>query len=208
MLHIEGRVEGTRIADDWPNTQPPPASLLNIAPYLKRALSSPDVDIRPVSEFFETGVTQQEVDEENAREMETSQESSTAAAMAELGTPVPTTLTVSGFSDDSGAKGHLASGDVITGIDGVEVPDMIALRAEMAKVGAGASVAVTVLRDGVSVTEPVLTTAGEDGRALLGVIIDPTYHFPYEVTIRIDDIGGPSAGMMVALGIIHVVTQG
>jgi len=47
MLHIEGRVEGTRIADDWPNTQPPPASLLNIAPYLKRALSSPDVDIRP-----------------------------------------------------------------------------------------------------------------------------------------------------------------
>lgn len=47
MLHIEGRVEGTIEADDWPNDEPPPASLLNIAPYLKRALNSPDVDVRP-----------------------------------------------------------------------------------------------------------------------------------------------------------------
>jgi PDZ domain-containing protein len=170
--------------------------------------ADPDVDIRPASEFFETGVTQKEVDEENAREMETSQEASTAAAMAELGTPVPTTLTVNGFSDDSGARGHLASGDVITAVNGVDVVDMPALRAELAKAVAGDSVTVTVVRDGVSVSEPVVTTAGDDGRALLGVLIDPTYHFPYQVTIRIDDIGGPSAGMMFALGIIDVVTPG
>jgi len=38
------------------------------------------------------------------------------------------------------------------------------------------------------------------------VLIDPTFDMPVDVTISIDDIGGPSAGTMFALGIIDKLT--
>jgi Lon-like protease len=48
----------------------------------------------------------------------------------------------------------------------------------------------------------------EDGRTVLGVYIDPTFDFPFSVKIQIEDIGGPSAGTMFALGIIDMLTPG
>jgi PDZ domain-containing protein len=52
-----------------------------------------------------------------------------------------------------------------------------------------------------------VTTGQGDGRALLGILIDPQYDFPVDVTIQIEDIGGPSAGTMFALGIIDLMTE-
>ena len=46
----------------------------------------------------------------------------------------------------------------------------------------------------------VETVLLEDGRTLLGVLVDPTYEFPFDVSISIENIGGPSAGMVFALG--------
>jgi PDZ domain-containing protein len=44
------------------------------------------------------------------------------------------------------------------------------------------------------------------GRPVLGVIVQPQYEFPFSVQISIGDIGGPSAGMMFALGVIDKLT--
>lgn len=40
MLHIEARVAGTRVAGPWYRDQPPPASLLDVTPYLEAALAT------------------------------------------------------------------------------------------------------------------------------------------------------------------------
>lgn len=172
------------------------------------AWADPRVDIRPVAEVFPADRSQEEIDQENQREMDTSQESATAAAMAELGTPVPTELRISGFADGADAARQLRDGDVITGLDGREITDLATLRQDLRAVTPGGTVQVAVLRAGQAVTVPVVTSRASDGRTLLGVLIDPTYHFPYTVRIRIDDIGGPSAGTMFALGIIDKVTPG
>ncbi len=71
----------------------------------------------------------------------------------------------------------------------------------------GDVVQVGVQRDGSEQVFPVTTTDDGDGRALLGVLIDPTFHLPVDVRIQIEDVGGPSAGTMFALGIINTLTE-
>jgi PDZ domain-containing protein len=54
----------------------------------------------------------------------------------------------------------------------------------------------------------VRTSAGPAGEALIGVELDPSYRFPFSIRIGIDNVGGPSAGTMFALGIIDTLTPG
>jgi len=43
---------------------------------------------------------------------------------------------------------------------------------------------------------------------LIGITLRTDYDFPIDVTIQLDNVGGPSAGMMFALGIIDTLTEG
>jgi PDZ domain-containing protein len=70
----------------------------------------------------------------------------------------------------------------------------------------GVEVTVTVQRDGEAVDLAVTTTADGD-TALLGVFIDPEFDLPVDVDIEIQNVGGPSAGTMFALGIIDLLTE-
>jgi PDZ domain-containing protein len=44
------------------------------------------------------------------------------------------------------------------------------------------------------------------GRPVIGVLVQDQYQFPFPVRISIGNIGGPSAGMMFALGVIDKLT--
>ena len=44
------------------------------------------------------------------------------------------------------------------------------------------------------------------GRPVMGVQVTEQYQFPFTVKFSVGDIGGPSAGMMFALGIIDKLT--
>jgi PDZ domain-containing protein len=44
------------------------------------------------------------------------------------------------------------------------------------------------------------------GTPVIGVQVQEQYKFPFNVRISVGDIGGPSAGMMFALGIIDMLT--
>ena len=46
------------------------------------------------------------------------------------------------------------------------------------------------------------------GRFILGVLLKYRFTFPFDVKISLEKVGGPSAGMMFALGIIDTVTPG
>ncbi|MGB4779922.1 S16 family serine protease, partial [Microbacterium sp.] len=43
---------------------------------------------------------------------------------------------------------------------------------------------------------------------LVGITTSHDYDFPVDVTIQLDNVGGPSAGMMFALGIIDTLSDG
>lgn len=168
----------------------------------------PSVAVRPEYELFPPEQTEEEADQESTEQMVSSQENATAAAMRELEIDVPTTLTVAGFTEGSQAGGVLAEGDVITAVGGQEVTDLPELRDVLQERAAGDPVTVSFTRAGATATASVQTLEGEDGRTLLGVLVDPTYHFPFAVDITVERIGGPSAGMIFSLGIVDKLTPG
>ncbi|WP_245528860.1 YlbL family protein [Beutenbergia cavernae] len=171
------------------------------------------VAVVPVESVYQRGVSREELQSTSQAQMTTSQENATAAALTELGYEVPTVLTVSAAVPDSGSDGVVEPGDVVTSIqapDGPLVPTETFpdLTQVLDGVAPGSSVALGVERDGEPETLDVVTGDDGNGGSVLGVLIDPTFTFPIEVDIEIQDIGGPSAGTMFALGIIERLTPG
>lgn len=163
--------------------------------------------VRPVEEVIPPDRTREEIDEANQAAMISSQEHATVAALEELGYEVPTTMTIGETLDGTGADGVVLPGDVITHLNGRALVSFADLSAAMDELAPGDVARLTVLRDDAQIDVDVTTVDGGDGRALLGVLVDPTFDLPVQVEIDIDNIGGPSAGLMFALGIVHVLTE-
>ncbi len=162
--------------------------------------------VQPVELLYPPDRTQDEIDESNTAEMVSSQENAAVAALTELGYEVPATLVVAGAVEGTDAEGKVEEADVIVALDGVPVPDYQGLIAQLDEVEPGDTVTLTLRRHGQAVDVPIVTGKKDDGRAQIGVFIDPSFDMPVDVTIDIDDIGGPSAGTMFALGIIDKMT--
>ncbi|MDC7123084.1 PDZ domain-containing protein [Cellulomonas fimi] len=162
--------------------------------------------VLPVEQVYPPDVSQEQIDESNQAEMVSSQEDATVAALTELGYEVPATLLVAGTVEGTDAEGKLEENDVLVGFDGEPLPDYQSLVDDLEDVQPGDTVTLTVQRHGQEVDVDVVTSEREGGGAQIGVLIDPTFDMPVDVTISIDDIGGPSAGTMFALGIIDKLT--
>ncbi|MDF2579906.1 MAG: ATP-dependent serine peptidase containing a domain protein [Microbacterium sp.] len=159
---------------------------------------------------FPEGVTTEQRNDENAALMVDSQKEATAAALSELGYDVTSLVRVYRLADDSPATGLLEPDDVIRSVDGEPVATTAALRAAVNAAG-GRPLSLDVDRAGeqrtVEVTPTQMTTDGET-RWVIGVTIAQDFDFPIDVTLQLDNVGGPSAGMMFALGIIDTLTPG
>jgi len=171
-----------------------------------RGWASPRITIDPVERFFPAPEGETDRQEQNRQEMTTSQENATVAALTELGIEVPATITVVEPIEGTGAVGVLLPEDQITAIDGSPVVTYRDMSDALLAAGAGSTVEVGVLRDGEQVTVDVVTGERPDGSALLGVWVDPDFDLPFDVTIRVEDVGGPSAGTMFALGLLDLLT--
>lgn len=163
--------------------------------------------VTPVEQHFPPSSSRDETTERNQAEMITSQEVATVVALEELGYQVPTTLNVSGVVEGSGADGVVRAGDVVVSLDGKAVSSFADLARRMAAIEPGTTVAVGVQRGGAPLDLAIPTTDDGQGGALLGVLIDPEFELPIDVSIRIDEIGGASAGTMFTLGIIDKLTE-
>ncbi len=163
--------------------------------------------VRPAEEVFPPDQTGEELDEQNETAMISSQERATVAALEELGYEIPTTLKVAEAVEGTGAFGVLEPEEVLVALDGHRLANFADLSSRMDDVTPGAVVRLTVSRAGELVDLDVTTIDDGTGRALLGVLVDPEFEMPVQVTIKIESIGGPSAGLMFALGIIDRLTE-
>jgi Lon-like protease len=177
---------------------------------LATAWFDPSRAVLPIDSVFPKEQSTQERNEESAAMMVDSQKEATAAALTHLGYDVHPKLTVYSLTDGSPAQGVLQKDDVIIAADGKTVTDIDTLRT-VVNDAAGAPVALTIERDGVrqdvSVT-PKKSTVGGETTWLIGVSLITDYDFPIDVTIQLNNVGGPSAGMMFALGIMDMLTPG
>lgn len=163
----------------------------------------------PLDAVFPPGTTQQENDAQNQAEMTSSQESATAAALSTLGIAYRTTLAVVGTEPGSPASKALKFGDVIEAVDGRTLSGIVPLQQALAAQRVGADVQLRIKRgSAVSTVTTQTIAAPDDGHGILGIQLDQRFEFPFSVKIQIEDIGGPSAGTMFALGIIDSLTPG
>ena len=171
---------------------------------LRGWLSSSEAVI-PREVIFPPDQTEQQADEQNAQLMHQSQDDATTAALRELGIPSRTTLAVGGVTSGAPADGKLKPGDVLTTVDGQKVTSSELLRTLISKRAPGATVTIGYTRAGRPGSVTITTVASKDKppRAIVGITPNEVATFPIKVAISLKDVGGPSAGLMFALGIIE-----
>ena len=173
-----------------------------------RYLFDKHVELVPENEIFPPGQTSEQVVKEDNKQMAESQSSAQVAALNELGI-APTGVQVFEVVAKSPSEHLLSPGDHIVGVDGTKATDqptiLKLLRAH--KVGDTVRIGITTTA-GQAKTVSIVTAASTDKpvHPVIGVSLQPSW--PFTVSIHVDSVGGPSAGMMFALGLIDKLTPG
>jgi Lon-like protease len=167
---------------------------------------NPHQAVVPESEICPAGQTQKQTQEQDTQQMTSSQQTATAAALTELHIPFSTQVVVVQSEKGFPAYGVLKAGDVITEVNGQPVTSQAGLTKLISAHPAGSTLTLTITRDGQS-HQVQVGTRQSGGHPVMGVQITEEYKFPFQVKISVGDIGGPSAGMMFALGIIDKLTK-
>lgn len=178
---------------------------------------SPGFSVKAYSDVYPEEVTADEVKEMSNAQMQSSHSTASIAAFDYLGVPLETNLKVVGTVPDSGSEGVLEEGDILRSIttpDGTVYPvDSPSVPFVLLKtVPAGSALQVQVERNGKNETVEVVTTSpptqGEDAPAAegskMGAYLDADVDSPLDVAIHLERIGGPSAGLAFALGIVDL----
>ncbi|MFF1840287.1 PDZ domain-containing protein [Streptomyces sp. NPDC058232] len=181
-----------------------------------------DSVVVPHDTLYPGGKTEEQSTQENAEEFSQSQESAKVAALTELGIPVTSRVVVSTVIKDSPAQGKLHAGDVIKAVDGTAVkhPEDVAKLVTKHKPRENVIFTVIPAKTAAAAekagkqpegTEKITITtkkAPKENRAIVGIQAGTDHTFPFEIDIKLADVGGPSAGLMFSLGIVDKLTPG
>jgi PDZ domain-containing protein len=181
-----------------------PGANLNIFQAL-RAWIDPSQAVVPESELFPPGQTAQQTQAQDTAQMASSQELATAAALSTLHIPYQTKVAVLETVPGYPASTVLKAGDIIESVNGTPVTSQAKLSALITAHPAGTVLTLKIRRAGKPLTVQV-ATKDSGGTPVIGIQVQEQYKFPFTVKISVGDIGGPSAGMMFALGIIDKLT--
>lgn len=162
--------------------------------------------------LYSDTVTAEEVSELGKAQMSSSQTSAQIAALEYLGYEVEGTTIIAGTQADTPADGLLLEGDILREItvDSVtyELAEVTMLYEVLAKTPVGTEVVVAVERDGELEEVTLETSENSSGGSQLGVYVTTEAQLPVDISISLERVGGSSAGMMFALGIINKMTEG
>lgn len=159
------------------------------------------------------------IERDSQNEMESSQATSTAAALRYLGYEFKELYYISDIREYSDAFNKLKVGDVITAVDGKEINQIEEIRTSYKGKKIGDSLSITVERKNKSGNISSITTevtlvenqdiSSETGekKPAIGILVGTSGKFPIDVKFNLPGVGGPSAGMIFAVGIIEKLTS-
>jgi Lon-like protease len=179
-------------------------------PKLIGAWRDPAENVVPESLLVFPGETQEQANERSISEMDTSKIDATFWVLSRL----------KDYPKDHGAgalvrfvgpgcpaEGKLFPGDLIRSVNGHEIGDIQALSRVLKTIPTTTALSVRVTAAGQTATVRLTRRrCGGVHRAVMGISTVP--NFPFGVTISSGDIGGPSAGLMWALGLYDLLTPG
>lgn len=160
-----------------------------------------------------------EVSRDSRSEMRSSQATATAAALRYLGYEFQELYYISSIRNYSNAIDQLLPGDFIIEIDGKPIRDIDEIRTSYVNKNVGDTLQITVDREDKSgeieqktfeielVENRELNASTGERKPAIGILVGTTARFPIDVDFNISGVGGPSAGMIFAVGIIEKLTS-
>lgn len=169
--------------------------------------NSEDV-VAPVDLFYAPEVTKQEAEEEGARDFTSAQSSAIAASLGYLKIPVTSQVVVTTVLPNAPADGHLQVGDLVTSLNGVKVtkPEQLPNMIRPMKPGSTAIFGIVRATKAVTVDVTVAASPKNPQSGYVGITTGVEFSGPFPITFGVEGVGGPSAGLMFALGIVDKLT--
>jgi len=173
-------------------------------------------EVVPTEQIRPRGVSQAELNQVNRRLIEESKSVATVVALRAAGYDVRVTgqgAEVNGVIGGMPADGVLQPGDIIVAVDDRAVGTAVEVIEATRRHQVGDHVRLGIIRDGQrqEVVVGTRASANEPGRPVIGAAISTRLfdvELPFPVEIDTENVGGPSAGLMFALGILDAVTDG
>ncbi len=170
------------------------------------AWMDPDQVVLPLDEVYPPQLSTEQVRAESTAQMEVSQQDAIAAALTELGYELDRQLYVASVIAETPASKKLVAGDFLVAVGSVAVATYEELRAQI-QLSEGNSVIIKVIRDGKPM-EFELTPEKKEDSWVIGAMVGYVYDFPVDIKLQLGDVGGPSGGLIFALGIYDALTEG
>ena len=156
----------------------------------------------------------EQVEETGKAQMTASQDSAVIAALVETGKAGAMHLTVTEVAEQQTST-EVQAGDVLETItpeggQATTITSFSQLKELMTTIAEGTRVTLGVRRGDQQVAAALTTIAPQEGTtgSLLGLNLKISVDSKVDATFGLSDVGGPSAGMMFALGVVDEITPG
>ncbi|MHB1066801.1 MAG: YlbL family protein [Candidatus Nanopelagicales bacterium] len=168
----------------------------------------PNDAVVPRELIFPDDETGEEVDRRQAISFSTSQSDAIAAAMDYLDRPIESAVAVTTVYSASPAAGVLEPADRLLTVDGVAVAAPAQVAELVRGKPIGTTFAIGIERDGQQRVVEVTSAANPDDASIpfIGIGVGEVYSAGFPIAFTLEDVGGPSAGLMFATGIVDKLT--
>ena len=179
------------------------------------SLLNDSYDLYPREVILPDGVTPKELSEISIQNMRASENVAIAVALKNLGYEIDTKgdgVLVVGLLDDSPVKDKLKKGDLLNSINNIEIFSATEFISTLRTYSIGETVSIGLLRevDGAKEQMYIETTLIEhveyEDEPMVGFLattVNERFDFPFEIDIKTGNVGGPSAGLMMALNVYN-----
>lgn len=160
---------------------------------------------------YDPGKSSDQVRAEERLSMNTSQQDAVVAALREANQPVEELPVVSSVTVSAPAYGRLQPGDLILAVNGVPTTNADAVRGAIRSAAVGEVITLTVERDRQTLQVDVPTIPGNSNPEVpvIGIEIGVGYRYAPRVHFGVNnEVGGPSAGLVFAVGLYDQITPG
>jgi len=179
------------------------------------SLINDSYDLYPREVILPDGVTPQELSEISIQNMRTSENVAIAVALKNVGYEIESKgdgVAVVGLLEGSPVKDKLKKGDLINSINNTDIYSATEFISTLRTYSIGETVSIGLLReiDGIKEQIYIKTTLIEhveyEGEPMVGFLattVNERFDFPFEIDIKTGNVGGPSAGLMMALNVYN-----
>jgi PDZ domain-containing protein len=162
--------------------------------------------LAPREDYYQPGESEQQVEQQNVQEFQNSQTDAEVSALRYLHYPI-SAVAQEVFSDSPADK-RILPGDKLVTVNGRKVASAEQVQNALVDTTPGQTVDVVVQTGSQAPRDLKIKLGSYPGRKQGFLGITPASHadIPFKITISLDNIGGPSAGLMFALAVVDKIT--